>query len=190
MSLFTRSLLKWLPLGVAVTLVLGVAYAIGQQTYRQGANDPQVMMARDIAASIAAGTSADQLVSNETVDPSKSLAPFVIVFDAERKMVVSSAVLGGSSPTPPAGVLDAAGLSGENRVTWQPRPDTRIASVIVPVEGGPGGYVLAGRSLREAEDRVEQLTTLVGAAWLFTMAATLLAALGAGWVEERRSAGA
>jgi len=185
MSLFMRSLVRWLPLGVAVTLVLGVAYAVTQQIYRQGANDPQIMMARDIAASIAAGTPADQLVTNETVDPSKSLAPFVIVFDAEKKAVVSSAVLGGSSPIPPAGVLDAAAASGENRVTWQPRADARIASVIVPVKGGAGGYVLAGRSLLESEAHVDRLTTMAALGWLATMLATLATTMFSQWLGSR-----
>lgn len=189
MSLSMRSLMRWLPLGMAVTLVLGVAYAVGQQAYRRGADDPQVMMARDIAASIAAGTSADQVVSNETVDPSRSLAPFVIVFDAEKKVVVSSLELGGASPVPPMGVLDAATASGENRVTWQPRPDARIASVIVAVEGGPRGYVLAGRSLRETEDRVDRLTTMVALGWLVTMLATLAATMLVGRIGTSRQDG-
>lgn len=187
MQMFGRAFARWLPIGVAVTLVLGVAYAAVQQVYRQGANDPQVMMARDIAARVAAGTPADQLVSNETVDPSASLAPFVIVFDTDRKVVVSSAVLGGSSPVPPAGVLGAAASSGENRVTWQPRRDARIASVIVAVKGGPGGYVLAGRSLREAEERVDRLGVMVGLGWLATLGLTLAAVLLVEGLAERRA---
>ena len=185
MSLLMRSLVRWLPLGVAATLVIGTAYVFAQQSYRQGANDPQIMVARDIATKIASGTAADQLVSKEQVDPSASLAPFVIVFDAQGTVVVSSATLGGSTPVPPRGVLAAAKASGENRVTWQPRGDTRIASVIVPVKGGQGGWVLAGRSLQETEGRVHTLTQLAAFGWLATLVATLVAALLAEWVVGR-----
>jgi hypothetical protein len=177
MPLFTRAFPRWLPIGVAVTLVLGIAYVSVQQVLRMGANDPQIRVAHDIAAALASGTAADQLVSKETVDPSKSLAPFVIVLDADGKVVVSSMVLGTSTPVPPAGVLAAAKAAGENRVTWQPRSDTRIASVVVPVKSGPGGYVVAGRSLEIVEARVDAITKLVGLGWLGTLVLTFGAVL-------------
>jgi ribosomal protein L18E len=185
MPLFARSFLKWLPIGVAVTLVLGIAYAFVQQSYRQDANDPQIMMARDVAAGLAAGKSADSLVSSEQVDPSKDLAPFVIVLAPDRTVVVSSAVLGASAPVPPGGVLTAAKASGENRVTWQPRADTRIAAVVVPVNTGPGGWVIAGRSLQLAEERESALTQMAGLGLLGTLVATFIAAMFAGLVEDR-----
>lgn len=171
----STAVVRWLPLGVAVTLLCGIAYAIAQQTYRQGANDPQVMMAHDIAAQLEAGRRPDEVVSRDTVDPTKSLAPFVVVFDASGAVDVSGLAVGSSSPKPPAGVLDAAKANGENRVTWQPRPDARIAAVVVPVKGGADGYVLAGRSLREAEARVDMLGQMALAGWAVAMVATLIA---------------
>jgi hypothetical protein len=188
MSLFTRSVPKWLPIAVAATLLIGVSYVFVQQAYRQGANDPQIMVARDIAASLGAGTTADQLVSREQVDPSKSLAPFVMVLDGGGKVVVSSMSMGGTTPVPPSGSLQAAESSGENRVTWQPRADARIAAVVVPVKGGPGGFVVAGRSLRVVEERVDQLTQLAGLGWLATIVLTFAAVLLADWMGEPRKA--
>jgi hypothetical protein len=188
MSLLTRSFLKWLPIAVGCTLVLGIAYALVQQSYRQGANDPQIMVARDIAAALAAGKTPDEVVSNETIDPSVSLAPFVIVFDAAQKPLISSAQLAGTTPVPPAGVLDASKGTGENRVTWQPRSDTRIAAVVVPVKGGADGFVLAGRSLRAVEQRVDALTLLAALGWLATMVATLAAVVFAERVRRPKAA--
>ena len=189
MSLFTRAFPKWLPIAVAVTVLVGISYIFVQQSYRQTANDPQIMMARDVAAAVAAGTPAGQLVPKEAVDPSKSLAPFLIVLNADgRTVVASSMVLGAITPVPPAGVLETAKASGENRVTWQPRADARIASVVVPVRGGPGGYVVAGRSLRATEERVDQLTQLAGLGWIGALVLTLLAVLLADWMGERASA--
>lgn len=188
MSLFTRVFPRWLPIAVAVTLVIGISYVFVQQSYRQGANDPQIMMARDIAAAVGAGTPADQLVSKDTVDPSKSLAPFVTVTDADGKVVVSSMVLGTATPVPPAGALASAKTTGENRVTWQPRADARIAAVVVPVKGGPGGFVVAGRSLQVVEEREDQLTQMAGLGWIGTLVLTLLAVLLVDWLQERRPA--
>lgn len=188
MSLFTRSFPKWLPIGVAVTMLIGVSYVFVQQSYRQSANDPQIAVARDIAASLATGTPADQLVSRQTVDPSKSLSPFVIVLDADGKVVASSMVLGSTTPVPPAGALSVAKASGENRVTWQPRADARLAAVVVPVEGGPGGYVVAARSLKLVEERVDQLTQLAGLGWIGTIVLTFLFMLLGDWMQDRRTA--
>jgi hypothetical protein len=187
MSLFTRAFPKWLPIGVAVTLVLGISYVFVQQSYRQGANDPQIAMARDAAASLAAGTAAGALVPSGTVDPSKSLSPFLIVVGADGKVVASSMVLGTSSPLPPAGVLDAAKASGENRVTWQPRADARIAAVVVPVAGGPGGWVVAGRSLHVVEEREDTLTQMAGLGLVGTLVLTLGAVLLVDSMTERRA---
>ena len=186
MSLLTRSFLKWLPIAVACTMVLGITHVLVQQNYRMGANDPQIMVAHDIAAKIAAGTTPDQLVSNETVDPSTSLAPFVIVFDAQHSPVVSSGKLAGVTPMPPVGILDASKATGENKVTWQPRRDTRIAAVVVAVNGGADGFVLAGRSLLVVEQREDMLTKMVGLGWGGTMIATLLAVLFVGWLTDRK----
>jgi hypothetical protein len=185
MPLFARSFLRWLPIGVAVTLVLGISYTFVQQSYRQDANDPQIMVARDVAAGLASGTSASELVSSEQIDPSKSLAPFVIVLDANGKTVISSAVLGTSALVPPAGVLTTAKVSGENRVTWQPRADTRIAAVVVPVKNGSGGWVVAGRSLQVVEEREDALTRMAGLGLLATLVATFIAVMFADWMMGR-----
>jgi hypothetical protein len=62
-------------------------------------------------------------------------------------------------------------VQGENRVTWQPEPGVRIAAVVASYSGTQSGFVMAGRSLRETERRVDQLGELIGAAWLAGMVA-------------------
>jgi hypothetical protein len=182
--LLGRAFVRWLPLAVAVSMLSVVVYGVAQQTYRQGANDPQIQMAEDAARAVAAGASPGQVVGSATVDPSVSLAPFLIVTDASGNAVASGARIGGSSPVPPKGVLDAAASSGENRVTWQPRRDVRIASVEVPVDGGRSGFVVAGRSLRVVEEREDALTPMVGAGWLGTLAVTFAVVFLLGRVKE------
>jgi hypothetical protein len=81
------------------------------------------------------------------------------------------------SPDIPKGVFDYTRAHGEDRVTLMPEPGVRSAAVLVSVAGGPGGFVLAGRSLREVEKRIDQLTQMVGAAWLASMLVTLFLVL-------------
>ena len=163
---------KWLPLAVVVTALCLLAYVAVQQSLRQGANDPQIQMAEDAAAALQRGASANSLISKAPpVEISTSLAPFMILFDGSGKAVASSGVLNGTMPDYPMGALNASKTSGENRVTWQPGPDVRIASVVVPYDKG---FVVAGRSLREVEKREGQTQTLALLAWFLTLAAVLV----------------
>ena len=49
------------------------------------------------------------------------------------------------------------------------------------VNGGAGGFVLAGRSLREVEAREEQVEHMAGLAWLGMLGLIGLGTLGFGW---------
>ncbi|HEX9115975.1 MAG TPA: hypothetical protein VGA61_07900 [Anaerolineae bacterium] len=160
----------WLPLALATGLLAGLIYGVAQQVLRQDANDPQIQMAEDTAALLAQG---QQPAPAAPVDIATSLAPYLIVFDGQGRPVAGSARLHGNLPSVPEGVLDAARQRGENRVTWQPEPGVRSATVIVPVRGA--GYVLAGRSLREVEQRTDNLLLLAVAGALAILAATLVA---------------
>jgi hypothetical protein len=64
-------------------------------------------------------------------------------------------------------------------VTWQPEPSVRIASVVVAYGGAQPGFVLAGRSLRESEVRVDRLTSLLAAGWLASLAVITVLVAGA-----------
>jgi hypothetical protein len=96
------------------------------------------------------------------------------VFAADGALLASSARLDGATPSPPRGVLAAARSAGTNRVTWQPAPGVRMASVAVALPDGR--VVVAGHSLRETEEHIAQVGTLTGLCWLATLLATLVAA--------------
>jgi hypothetical protein len=169
-----RQIIKlWLPLAAAVTLLSGVIYISLQQVIRLGANEPQVGLAEDAAHALAGGASPSSVLPAGQVDLSSSISPYLVVYDSNGVPLASNAVLHGSIPALPPGVLDAARQSGENRVTLQPEPGIREAAVIVPVAGGPGGYVLAARSLREPERLIDLVGLYAGLGWAFTLGATL-----------------
>ena len=60
-------------------------------------------------------------------------------------------------------------MNGEDRVTWQPQGNVRIALVVTKVTGVQSGFIAAGRSLREVEKREDQLTKEVLGAWLIAV---------------------
>jgi hypothetical protein len=183
--LLVRSLRVWLPIAVAVTLLSGLVYTLVQQDLRQTANDPQIQMAEDTAAQLAAGAAATSLVPSARVDIAASLATFIIIYDHNGRVSASSAMLDGTTPALPAGVLSSARTSGEDTVTWEPRSGVRVAAVVVPVR--TGGSVLAGRSLREVELRESDLLGATALAWLFILGAVAVTILGIEWLVDRRS---
>ena len=139
--------------------------------YRQGADDPQIQMAWDAAYALDHGRTIEEIVPGEMVDMDRSLAPFYIIFNSAEQPVAASGSLNDSLQTVPEGVLAYAKQNGENRLTWQPQPGTRIAAVIVPYRDG---FVLAGRNLREVEVREAQVSQFAGITWALAMIASLV----------------
>ncbi len=162
---------QWLPIAAVATVLSGSIYLAVQQNFRTNANDPQIQIAEDDAALLAAGNSPLIVVPTTLVDITKSLAPYVVVYDDHYKPVASSAQLNGAAPSLPTGVFkEAAQSQDENRITWQPQTGVRSAIVVkYYTYAGKSGYVMAGRSLREVEIRESVLTQNVGAAWIVSL---------------------
>ena len=68
-------------------------------------------------------------------------------------------------------MFDYVRTHGEERVTWQPRPGVRIASVVVRTANG---FVVAGRNMREIEIRENNVLKLAILGWLAASAALTL----------------
>jgi hypothetical protein len=180
-----RAIVLFLPLAFVVTFSCALAYGVEQQVLRSGANSPQLQLAEDAAAALDAGAAPSTLVGDTKVDVARSLAPFLVIFDATGAVVATDGVLDGHDPIPPAGVLDGARQNPPDTVTWQPREGVRIAQVSVP---WTGGVVLAGRSLREVERRTDQLLLLVAAAWLASLAGAVVVSVVGAWRWSRDAA--
>jgi len=162
--------MKYLLVGVVViTIFCGLVYVSIQQVLRIGANDPQIQISQDFAAKLSQNQSTQDLIPQEKVDISKSLAPFVIVYDKNGNPLSSSALLDGKTPLLPSGVFDYVKQKGEDRLTWQPKDGVRIAAVITGYNGKSVGFVLAGRSLREIEKREDNILHYAGIAWILSV---------------------
>lgn len=168
----------WVPIAVAVTAMCMLTYLVAQQQLRMSLNDPQIQLAQDVAQRLVEGAEPKAIVGGRAVDIAASLAPWVQLYDANGKPVYGQARLEGTVTAPPKGVFAATKATGEDRVTWQPRPDVRVATVVEYWRNAKAsGFVVAGRNMREIEDRISQLGTLVFAAWVATLLGTLVAAV-------------
>lgn len=163
---------RWIPLAITISCLCGLLYVLLQQNLRQNANDPQIQMAEDLALGL--DNHQDVIINNRKVDLSQSMSPFVMVFNQQGTITSSEAVLHGNIPTVPKGVFDYVLANGQDRFTWQPENGVRIAAVVTKYANG---YVLAGRSLREVENREDQLLKLVLLGWAGTLVASFLGAI-------------
>jgi hypothetical protein len=161
----------WLVLAFITTILSLLVYTSVQQVYRQSANDPQIEIASNVVDGLNLAVTPDKIIGNANFDLGKSLSPVVIIYDDSKKVLASAGKLDGSVPTPPQGVFDHVTVDHQNRLTWQPKPGVRLATIIAKYDKG---YVLVSRSLRETEDRVQKLGTMVGLAWIISILGTLI----------------
>ena len=191
MTFDVRALFRsWLPLAAAITGLCLLVYVTVQQSFRTGANDPQVQLAEDATSQLASGTRPESLraiVASPSVDMEQSLATFVIVYTERGTVLVGTGMLGGRVPVPPAGVFTFAREHGEERVSWQPTRRARIAAVVRHTTAGSGAFVLAGRSLREVEVRELSLRTMCAIAWMVLLTATFALAVAGELLLPHRS---
>ena len=167
----------------ALSTVLSFGLAvIPQQVLRLGANDPQVEITGNLKASLEHGADPSSLVAKEPVDMSESLSPFTIAFDEQGNILASSARLNSASPTPPAGVFTFVRQHGEERFSWQPQRGVRIAAVMRHVS--TGGFILAGRNMREVQAREDLATTQAGLIWLGMLAIIAVGTFLFGWLAK------
>ena len=166
----------WIVLSVATTFLSLLILITAHQTLRQGANDPQIQLAEDLAAKLLRGMDTDQLVEGEKVNPVKSLDIITIIYSAQEEPIYSSAILDGKTPELPKGVLEHARNQEIHKLTWQPKDTVRIATVIKYFKGESEGYVLVGRSLKEVELRKEMVLHQAILGWAGTLVATFMAA--------------
>ncbi len=183
-----RRLIKsWLPLAAAITLISGLIYVAVQQDIRIGANDPQAEMAKEAVLALENKQMPQNVVPVREVEMSQSLSPYLIVYDAAGKVAAANVSLHGQTPVIPDGVLEYARAHGEDRISWQPEAGVRSAVVVMSVAEGKGGFVLAGRSMREIEAHIAGIEMQVGVGWLATLALTFLLAALLEWLPFLRS---
>jgi hypothetical protein len=187
-----KVLLKWFPLAIVITMLCGIAYVIMQQNYRMNANDPQIQIAHDVILNIEAGSDPKSIDDLTKIEMAKSLSPFVIVYDKDKKVIANESTLNGESFLPPANTLDNVGKKynyfiftqpiNENRFTWQPQKDVRIAAVLVKYDNG---YVLAGRNMKEIETRIINLGIMTLIGWVTALVVSFLMVVFTQYIHRR-----
>ncbi len=176
----------WLPFAVMLTLVSGLIYLAVQQSLRSSAVNPQMQIAEDEANKLAESSSSTGYVTTlDTIDISKSLSPYVIVFDDNYNVNFSTALLNNNTPIPPDGVFEYTKANGLDTITWEPQKGVRSVIVVQHFEGKNSGYVLVGRSLRQIELTEDHIMILIFVGWLASLFCMLVAIVFIKFLEPK-----
>lgn len=154
-----------LTLGLILTLFGGAASLTFQQMLRRGANQPQAQMSAFYTSEIASGVKPDEAIPRNYIDLERSLEPFAIFYNDQGAPVAANGFLNQAIPTPPRGVFNYLRIHGTDTVTWQPRPNVRIAAVMQRISGPNPGFLLTGRSLRIVEEQESLFWRMVFISW-------------------------
>ncbi|MCW1930198.1 MAG: hypothetical protein KIH62_002670 [Candidatus Kerfeldbacteria bacterium] len=175
------------------TLTCGLVFGATYYSLRQGANDPQLQMVRDMRNSLNNGALAESFQQNvNPVDIKNSLSPFYMIFSEDHTVLASSGRLNNETLQVPSGVLEyvvnsAPSMVGgaEYRVTLEPQKGVRLAAVfkVAPLNtpGAQHHIVMAARNLIEVDSRIQYIQWVCAGVWL----AGLLAIAGYSALSQR-----
>jgi hypothetical protein len=178
----------WVVGCVLATITFLLIYIVAQQSFRSIANSPQIKIAHDIVSSLNAGKTPTVLLDDQKIDISQSGEIFTVVYDQNGQPTMSSGLINTEIPVVPYGVLQYAKDNGEDRVTWQPQTDIRIAIIVLPYHDG---FVLVGRSLKFTEDGINVIGDVVfwaglSAVALISLVTRMFAVFWAKWYSASR----
>jgi len=186
MNKYTTIFKNWFAYAAIITLLCGIIYVTVLQSFRLQANDPQVEMVQDAALNINKG--ADPKIITGTgpaMDISQNLSPYLVVYDPAGNVVSGSATLNGKPLKIPQGVIDYIRKNGRDAASWKPAPGVRQA--MVGVSTAKKDYiVIAGRSLRPTEERIDRLGELVLLGWAMSLLGMFVVAVLQEWITRRQ----
>lgn len=145
-----------------LTFTCLLVYLVTQQALRLAANELPVELAIQTFLDLSHHQNTKIMLPTGPVDISKSLNPFVIIYDRKMNLVATTALIHNQKPLYPKEVLKELTHQNEIRVTWQPKPNLRFASVAIKYQNG---YIVSGRSLLETEKLINQIEKIVIRAW-------------------------
>jgi len=159
--------LPWLFSFIILTILFGVIYKASRISLDSALYDPLATEAVDVAWETAIRAEKEGKVSAPTpkqINVETSPVTFVTVYDKDKKVVGSSGDLDKNPPQLPPEFLEDTDPYARNYFSWEPKEGVHLAGVTVSM--GEYGYVLAGRSMQEADRQGTRLTKMVVIGWL------------------------
>lgn len=140
-----------------------LVYIITQQSLRLTANHRPLKIANDLAIKLEAGNKIEDVVSSDKIDISKSLSPFIMIYDTDKSLIMTSGLMGNVNPVYPSGVFGYVDQHKTDQVTWQTSNGLRYASVVISYSNG---YIVVAQSLIQTERLIGLIGNLDLIAWI------------------------
>ncbi len=172
-----RELLKegrvrlWLALVGSASILILTTYTLVQQSTRLASNDLPIATAQTVKKELEKGASPADVVPAVKTDIRNDSTIFVTITDGAEHILANSASLDGGTSLPPAGTFAYTKAHGSDHFTWQPKNNVRLATYLLPYGSSPNdGFIIAGQSLKQAEDKISTYGWLALAGWLAVVA--------------------
>jgi hypothetical protein len=179
--------LAFLPI-VIILLATASTFILLQQTIRLGANEEIGTLADNIIVAVEKNRAVlDNQPQDQLIDPTKQDLIFIQAYNEDGSIIFSTLGLDGDNQIKiPQGVLDNA-KNNKNTVTWSPKKDIRLATVVRRFGGDKPGYIVTGRSLKNEEGKINKIGKVAGITALVSSVILGIICLGWSFLDKRKN---
>jgi hypothetical protein len=158
--------LAFLPI-IVIILTIATSFVLIQQNIRLNADEEISTLSDNIISAVEKNRAVlDNQPQDQLVDPTKSDLIFIQAYNDDNSIIFSTLGIDGNNQSKvPQSALDAAKKNNRNNITWSPKKDIRLATVVQRFNGDKPGYIVTGRSLKTSDAKVNNLgkTAAIGA---------------------------
>jgi hypothetical protein len=172
--------LVFLPI-IIIILTTATAFVLLQQNIRLSADEEISTLSDNIISAVEKNRAVlDNQPQDQLVDPSKSDLIFIQAYNDDNSIIFSTLGIDGNNQSKvPQSALDAAKKNNRNNITWSPKKDIRLATVVQRFNGEKPGYIVTGRSLKTFDTKINNLGKTAGLSALASIA--ILGLISAIW---------
>jgi hypothetical protein len=160
--------LSWVSIAFSITALCMLIFAAVQQLNRLTLYEQSAEVTQRILYGIKSGQDVPKNLL-PVVDLQYERGVFIVLYDAATNKAMETIMVDGKTVNVPVGVLNYAKAHGNHRVTWQPTKNVREAIIVTYVSGSRPVYVVVGKSVLEAESRIETIGKLILIGWFLTL---------------------
>lgn len=168
----------WLVLSLFSTIIFAAMYVSVWLFVRQGSTQALAFKAAEGSAIASSGRSPSEITGSQIQQIESRDASFLIIVDADKRVLASNVRLEGVTPLPPQNVFNQAQNSGSYETYWSPKAGTRTNIYLKTYKSGEqSGYIIAGQNLYFTDKRIRTLAVVVLAGWLASLSVSSLVLL-------------
>jgi hypothetical protein len=150
--------LAFLPI-IIIILTTATAFVLLQQNIRLSADEEISTLSDNIVSAVEKNRAVlDNQPQDQLVDPTKSDLIFIQAYNDDNSIIFSTLGIDNSNQSKiPQSALDTAKKNNRSNITWSPKKDIRLATIVQRFNGDKPGYIVTGRSLKTFDAKVNSI---------------------------------